>query len=185
MEGMQSVLGEESGILFLRGSRQRIAEKVVGYIRIESRLSRGAAEPLVGQPSPARIKVREGEMSRLRRKIPKLSGKSRSMRGKTQKGNWAISLGHHSTRRRKALQWIIETQSLCSDRFLQEIAREYLRERTEAQQRVLGGKLVGVGSRLSVSLKEYLMSPNHYEDHSGRSGLPEQLGTQVADALQV
>ena len=100
-------------------------------------------------------------------------------------GDGLDALGNDGVRRGEALQRIVESHGLVGDEFGEDVGGEDLGERAEAQQGVLGGKLMRVGCGLAVSAEEDLIVANDDQNHAGGSGLEEEVGAESADGLGV
>jgi hypothetical protein len=67
----------------------------------------------------------------------------------------------------EALERIVEAHGIVCDEFGENVGGKDFCERAEAEQRVLGGKLVGVGRGLTVSAEKNLIVANDNENHAG------------------
>ena len=95
------------------------------------------------------------------------------------------AFGHNSARRGIALERIVESHGLVRDEFGENVGGKNLCERAEPQQRILGGKLIGVGRGLAVSAEEDMIVANDDENHTGGAGLKEDVCAQSANGLDV
>jgi len=95
------------------------------------------------------------------------------------------AFGHNSARRGIALERIVESHGLVRDEFGENVGGKNLCERAEPQQRILGGKLMGVGRGLAVSAEEDMIVANDDENHTGGAGLKEDVCAQSANGLDV
>jgi hypothetical protein len=95
------------------------------------------------------------------------------------------AFGHNSARRSIALERIVEPQGLVRDEFSENVGGKDLCERAEPQQRILGGKLMGVGRGFAVSVEEHLIVANDDENHTGGAGLNEEVCAESVNGLDV
>ena len=79
----------------------------------------------------------------------------------------ADALGNMGARRGVALERIVEPHGLVRDEFGENVGGKDLCERAEPQQRILRGKLMGVGRGFAVSAEEHLIVANDDENHTG------------------
>ena len=66
VERVEGALGEERGVLLVRGGLEGVAEEIEGDVGVERGGAGSGAEALVGQPVPAGAVVGEGEVRRCR-----------------------------------------------------------------------------------------------------------------------
>jgi hypothetical protein len=95
------------------------------------------------------------------------------------------AFGHNSASRSIALERIVEPQGLVRDEFGENVGSKDLCERAEPKQRILGGKLMGVGRGFAVSVEEDLIVPNDDENHTGGAGLNEEVCAESVNGLDV
>ena len=95
------------------------------------------------------------------------------------------AFGHNSARRGIALERIVEPHSLVRDEFGENVGGKNLCQRAEPQQRILCGRLMGVGRGFAVSTEEDLIVANNDENHTGGTGLKEQVCAESANELGV
>ena len=107
------------------------------------------------------------------------------MGGEIDECNGMDTFGYDRAAWSEALKRIGEAHGIVCDEFGEDVCSKYLRERAQAQQRVLGGKLMRVGRGLAVSLEKDLIVANDDENHSGGAGLKEQICAERASRFEV
>jgi hypothetical protein len=88
-------------------------------------------------------------------------------------------------RRAVELQRRVQAHGVVGGQLDQEVGGEDLRERAEAQQRCPVRDDAAAGSGLTVAVKEDLVVADDDEDHAGRAGFGEEVGTERAGLLQL
>jgi hypothetical protein len=100
-------------------------------------------------------------------------------------GDGTDVFGHNSARRSIALEWIVEPQGFVRDGFSENVGGKDLCERAEPQQRIRGGKLMGVGRGFAVSVEKDLIVANDVENHTGGAGLNQEVCAESVNGLDV
>jgi hypothetical protein len=185
VERAESALGKKGGVLLVRGGLEGVAEEVESKIRVDGGATGSAAETLVWQPAPAGAIVGEGEGRRPWRGIAQFSWEAGCVCRKIRERDGHGAFGHKRAGWSKALERIVEPHGLVRDEFGEDVSGKDFCERAEPQQRLLGGKLMGVGRGLAVSAEKYLMVANDDENHAGGTGLKEEICAESASRLEV
>ncbi|MCU1248272.1 MAG: hypothetical protein JWQ49_1301 [Edaphobacter sp.] len=183
MERVESAIGKKCGVLLVCSGLEGIAEEIERHIRVEGGGTGSAAETLVFQPAPAGAVVGEGEVRRIGRSVSQFSRETGCVCRHIGERDGADAFGHNNARRGIALKRIVEPQSLVRSEFSEDVGGEDLCERAEPQQRILSGKLMGVGSGFAVSAEENMIVANDDENHTGGSGLKEEVCAQSVNGL--
>ena len=181
---VESPLREKGCVWLVGGGLEGVAEEVEGDIRVESGGAGSAAETLVRQPAPASAVVGEGEMRRPRWSTAQFSREARCVRREVCERNRLDASGHNRARWSEALERIVETHGLVRDEFDEDVGGKDFCKRTEPQQRVLRGKLMGVGRGLAVSVEKDLIAANDDENHTGGAGLKKEICAERTGGLQ-
>ena len=185
MERVESALGKKCGVLLVCSRLEGIAEEIERHIRVEGGGAGSAAETLVLQPAPPGAVVGEGEVGRIGRSVSQFSRETGCVCRQISERDGTDAFGHNSARRSIALERIVEPQGLVRDEFSENVGGKDLCERAEPQQRILGGKLMGVGCGFAVSMEEHLIVANDDENHTGGAGLNEEVCAESVNGLEV
>src|SRR5437764_14250583 len=150
MERVESTLGKKCGVLLVCSGLEGIAKEIERHIRIEGGGAGSAAETLVLQPAPPGAVVGEGEVRRIVRSVPQFPWETGCMCRQIGERDGTDAFGYNSAGRSIALERIVEPEGLVRDEFSENVGGKDVCERAEPQQRMLGGKLMGVGRGLAV-----------------------------------
>ncbi len=167
------------------GGLEGVAEEVEGNIRVEGGGTGSAVETLVWQPVPAVAVVGEGEVRRFGRSVAQFSWEAGCVRREIGQCDGLAAFGYNGAGWSEALERIVEAHGLVRDEFGEDVGSKDLCERAEPQQRVLGGKLMGVGRRFAVSAEKDLIVANDNENHTGGAGLKEEIFAERTSGLGV
>jgi hypothetical protein len=186
MQRVECALGKKCGVLLVCSGLEGIAEEIERHIRVEGGGTGSAAETLVLQPAPAGAVVGEGEVRRIGRSVSQFPRETGCMCRQISERDGTDAFGHNSARRGIALERIVEPHGLVRDEFGENVGGKNLCQRAEPQQRIPGGKLMGVGRGLAVSAEEDFIVANDNENHTGGAGLKEEVCAESAnDGLDV
>jgi hypothetical protein len=185
VERIESAFSQKGCILLVRCGLESVAEKIEGNIRVEGGGAGSAAKTLIWQPAPASAVVREGEVRCLARRSAQLARKARGVCCEISERDGLDAFGHNGARWSKTLERIVEAHGLVRDEFGEDVSGKDLCERTEPQERVLGGRLMGVRRGLAVSTEKYLIVANDDENHTGRTGLKKEICAERLSGLEV
>ena len=174
MKRVESALGKKGWVLLLCGGLEGVAEEVESKIRVDGDATGSAAETLVLQPAPAGAIVGEGEVRRPGRGIAQFPREAGCMRRKISERDGRDAFGHKRVGWSKALERIVKPHGLVRDELGEYVGGKDLCERAEPQQRLLGGKLMGVGRGLAVSAEKHLIAANDDQNHPGGAGLKKR-----------
>ena len=140
---------------------------------------------LVWQPAPSGAVVGKSKVRSTRRRVAQFSRETGRVCRYIGEGDGTDAFGHNSARRSIARERIVEPQGLVRHEFSENVGGKDLCERAEPQQRLLGGKLMGVGRGLPVSAEKHLIAANDDQNHPGGTGLKKEICAESASRLEV
>jgi hypothetical protein len=182
---VESPLRKKGCVWLMCGGLEGVAEEVEGDIRVESGGAGSAAETLVRQPAPAGAVVGEGEMRCALWSAAQFSREAGRVRRQIGERDGLDAFGHNRVGWGEALKRIVEAHGLVRDEFDEDVGGKDFCKRTEPQQRVLRGKLMGVGCGLAVSVEKDLIAANDDENHTSGAGLKEEICAERTSGLKI
>src|ERR1700738_1988959 len=175
VERVESAFGKKGCVRLMRCGLQGVTEEIEGNIRVESGGAGSTAEALVWQPTPADAVIGKGEVRRFGRSIAQFPRKAGRVCREIGERDGPGACGYQHAGWSEALERIVEPYCLVRDKLGVEVGGKDLFEREEPQQRVLRGKMMGMGGGFAVAAEKHLIAANDDENHTGGVGLSEKI----------